>query len=190
MAGAFDRPQSIDEVSGLLQDGKHRLLDSDVPMRPAWFPQYLAPDNSELLMSDYGLSASEDELIAGQFHEEVDAIREWLCGQFEPVGSCALERVREGVNRKAQALAIWDWCAVPLRQNKGFIYRIWSPRDVLGSPTIRRLPIQEFLARAAQQSASDALERGRLIRCLRAWRIVFAVSAVIVGLGLLEMLVK
>jgi hypothetical protein len=138
-----------------LIDGDLRLYEfADNPMRgciPAPFDT--RPHIGEITASDYGALAKGDEPVIEQFREEVRAIEdaleihgiqipavEWL-GPSE--GAAHLGR---RMNRRAWAIQLWNWYAVPLRFLDGTVVALWAPDDLEGAPIVRRYAPGSMLA--------------------------------------------
>jgi len=125
-----------------------------------------------------------------EFREELQAIRETLdqlghepeLADWQKSSSDAGRRVMQSLNQSAEALNIWDQIGVPIRRRGSTVFRIWAPRDVMGSPIIKTLPIDAFLIGAAEQTATDRIEIDRFKKLFENWRIAAIILAIILVL--------
>ena len=62
------------------------------------------------------------------------------------------------------------------------IFRIWAPRDVMGSPIIKNIPIDVFINAVARQTASDLIENERIKKLLEKWRGAALLLGIIVAM--------
>ncbi len=177
-----------------LKGGEYRIVDSSVPLRLSWFPDYLKPDSLE---ETYGVERDDSEVeysegkkeVESEFWEELNAFKEMLqkespegeeLADWQDVDLPAARRMYQGLNRKAHALSLWDWYAVPLRHKNGHVYRIWSPKDVMNPPIVRSLPIQTFLPMLCARTAGDSVEIAALNKRVQFWQSIVALAAVII----------
>lgn len=177
----------IDELIATFPDGNRRFVDTNVSLRLSWFPEMLSPEFSDELMSDHGVSA-EERSFSSEFFEEVNAITDLLgknnitseLAEWQKTGMAAVERMYQGLNRRAMALSIWNWYAIPLRLKGKTVYRIWAPRDVTGTPIIKALPLNDFLSLVAQETAKDKIELARYRGKIKRWQSATVVLGFIV----------
>jgi hypothetical protein len=85
------------------------------------------------------------------------------------------------MNRRPVALAIWDMHGAPARLRGNVVFKIVSPRDVMGSPVIRTYPAENFVTEAAVKIAElqSALRQAELAKTL--WRTTTVILAATVG---------
>ena len=86
------------------------------------------------------------------------------------------------LNQAASALSIWDQIGIPIRLRGDIVFRIWAPRDVMGSPIIKALPIDVFVNGVAEHTVSDRIEIKRLKKNIDRWRVATIILAVVIAL--------
>jgi hypothetical protein len=167
----------IDSVIKALPDGNRRLTHTPTHLSLSWFPDELAPHFGEEIMSDYGMPTEHTDLEA-DFNKEVDAIKQWLEDNnvegklldYEKSDIPSVRKMFESIDRRSQAISLWNRYAIPLRIKKNWVYRIWAPRDIYGSPMIKRIRIEEFIMLVAEKTSEDRITLFRLKKRLRAWK--------------------
>jgi len=179
--------QVIEAVRGKLNCGAERIADSPAALRWSWWPT--EPDIQDQILSDYGAATDYSE-IENEFQSEVAAIRESLkslghdtrLANWQKGSSSKVAPLWTGLNRSADALALWDHFGMPVRRRGNLVFRIWAPREVMGgAPIIKALPLDLYIPAVTQKTAVDAAEIARLQTGLSRWR---GVSAA-VGMALL-----
>lgn len=147
-------------------------------MSQAWFPSE-GVTFEEQILSDFGVDIADSDLV-DEFSEEIQTITKWLESE-EGWADTAAERVLQGANRRARAFQIWEWAGIPVRFKNGAVHRIIPPRDVAGTPIIRTMPAEEYVAGVAQVTAKYQTELQQMKRRARRWQM----AAVTLGLALL-----
>ena len=179
--------QIITAARSRLEDGDARIADGPCPFRATWWPG--TPGFEQELFSDYGMPTAVPELEKS-FRDEVGAIRDSL---KDAGHTPALARWQKGsagdaqsmmirLNTQADALGIWDEIAIPVRRRGDLVFRILAPRDVMGSPIVQALDIDEYIRGASIKTAEDAACISRLTKRLSHWRLVSFVLGAIVTL--------
>lgn len=102
----------------------------------------------------------------------------WISVVAKEVDLPVARRMYQSLNRKAKALSLWDWYAVPLRYKNGRVYRIWSPSDVMNPPIIRSLSVKDFLLMLCVRTASDSLEISEMNKKVQFWQSMVALAAI------------
>ena len=177
----------IRSVREKLECGSERISDAPTALRWSWWPD--RPDLQDELSSDYGMN-TDFHTLEKEFREELQAIRETLdqlghepeLADWQKSSSDAGRRVMQSLNQSAEALNIWDQIGVPIRRRGSTVFRIWAPRDVMGSPIIKALPIDAFLIGAAEQTATDRIEIDHFKKLFENWRIAAIILAIILVL--------
>lgn len=177
MSPSGDDPErEVEEIRQTLHDGENRIVAAPVSLRASWFPEYAHPSANDQLFSDYAASDPEPEL-ARELEEEVGAFRDFLERGNQPGADSgqpglppAALSMMAGMNRRAQALSLWDRYAVPVRVRGARAYRIWAPRDVLGTPIIKSVPLPSYVAGVCERTAEDYLAIIQLNQKLSRWR--------------------
>lgn len=189
-----EEASALESIRQGLKEGEYRLTNSSVPLRLSWFPDYLKPDFVEEI---YGVKTGEGAAehsdgkaeVESEFWEELNAFKEMLrkgspeggeLADWQDVDIPAARRMYRSLNRKAEALSLWDQYAVPLRYKNGRIYRIWSPKDVMNPPIIRSLPIHAFLSMLCVRTASDSLEIANLKKRVEFWQQILAFAVIVI----------
>lgn len=150
-------------------------------MSQAWFPSGRVTFEEQIL-SDFGVDSADSEL-ADEFSEEIQTITEWLESE-EGWADTAEERVLQGANRWARAIQIWEWAGIPIRFKNGAVYRIIPPRDIAGTPILRTMPADEYVARVAQVTAKYQTELQQMERSVRRWQTAaITLGLVLLGIG-------
>ena len=170
----------VSEIAKNIDNGELRLINTEFSLHDSWFP-----DSSigfgEILLSNYGVSEGDTE-IQKQFFKEVKAIRKWI---DENDTSTYRSPIDSGMIRQSLAFEIWDDYAVPLRWKGESIYRIWPPQDVMGSPTIKSVSIDEFLAFIALKSVHVEAKIESLNNQLSKWRNGAVILAIVLAIWIL-----
>jgi hypothetical protein len=184
----------ITRVREKLGCGSERISDAPTALRWSWWP-----DKSNLQdgpLSDYGVGASFHPL-ENEFREEVLAIRETLDEQrhepklanWQKGSDGAGRKMMQSLNQVAAALEVWENIGVPIRRRNEVVFRIWAPRDVMGSPIIKSVQTDAFINGVAEQTAKDLIEIERLKKILEKWRTATIVlCALLAGVVINEVL--
>ena len=129
----------IEEAIKRLPDGDKRLALSKFPLNYACLGNFPVPDFSERIASDYGMPAENTE-IAKDYYEEISTIEKIMEESNLPISLAdwqsgskieAAKKMHKGLNRRAYAMQMWDWYAIPWRFRNGLVHLIWSPHDVM-----------------------------------------------------------
>lgn len=175
----------IDRVREKLCCESDRISDSPSALRCSWWPN--VPDFHDELLSDYNMSGMFGALEK-EFREEIMAIRETLDELDHEAGLEDWQNSSQlmmSLNQMATAMSVWDQIGISIRRRGDLVFRIWSPRDVMGSPIIKALPLDLFLNGVAHQTASWHIEIEHLKKVMGYWRLVVIFLGAIVGLGIL-----
>jgi len=178
----------INRVREKLGCGAERISDASAAFRWSWWPS--KPDLQDELLSDYGIDTGS-RALEKEFREEVQAIRETLdelghepdLAEWQKSSSEAGRRMERSLNQIAGALIIWNQIGVPIRRRGNIVFRIWAPRDVLGSPIIKALPVDAFINGVTEQTVADRIEIERLKRFLEKWRVAAIILAIFAVVG-------
>jgi hypothetical protein len=178
------------EARASLANGHMRLVESTASLRDVWFPTSTEPAFGEQMLSDYG-ALHRDSSIAKEFEAEVSALIEAIVRHDDPrslqeidatEGSEAMHRAAEKrMNRRPAALAIWDVHGAPVRLRKDFVFRIVSPRDVMGDPIIRTYPAEKFVSEASVKIAELEFALRQAQRSITRWRISVAIFGIMLA---------
>ncbi len=176
----------IQRVRSKLGDAAGRISETPTSLRWSFWPTQ--PGFGDRLVSDHGVRSAYP-VLEEEFDQEVRAIREaleelgcepglsdWQKGS-EDVG----RKLMIGLNMAAGTLSIWDDISVPIRRRGNVVFRLWSPRDVAGTPVIKCLPVDTFIIAMAQETASQRF----MIDRLQKWRIGAIVLAYLLFLAVL-----
>ena len=166
-----------------------RIAGAPAALWWSWWP--INPDFQDQLLSDYGVD-TRFSTLEKEFREEVQAIRETLnelghqpdVADWQKSSIDAGGKMMKGLNQAATALSVWDHIGVPIRRRGDTVFRIWAPRDVMGSPIIKALPIDVFVNGVADHTISDRIEIERLKKNLDKWRVVAVILAMVIALGI------
>jgi hypothetical protein len=167
-----------------------RFANEPQPFRATWWPG--AATFEQQLLSDYGVESPMSDL-SKDFFEEVSAIRDSLkelghkveLAGWQKSGLEAGERMMEGLNRHAEALALWDELCFPLRRRGDLLFRIQSPRDAMGTPIIQALPVDDYVRGTSIRTARTAVELAGIAKSRDRWRVAAAVLGCILLLILI-----
>jgi hypothetical protein len=187
-------------VQKALPEAEWRIADTPAPFRAAFWPNNPwnkdAANIQKQLFSDYGMTA-EPEQLSIDFYQELDVIQkcldamgnepglvEWQkpsrrATRERPEAADAAEKMYKSMNQRAAALNLWGQIAIPFRRRGDLIYRIFAPRDVLGSPVVEAMRVDEFIRDLSLQSARDRTQLARLGQQMRRWRYIAAAASII-----------
>jgi hypothetical protein len=176
-------PALVAAARNALPGGDDRLVDSTCSLRNAWFPVDVEPSFEEQMLSDHGALHSKNP-IAGEFDEEVNALIQAIASRSD---SRSLEQVKaEGgeeamliaaedrMGRRPMALALWDRHGAPVRLRGDTVFRVVSPRDVMGDPIIRSYPAHQFVTQVSVRTAELAQHLKETKSSLARWRVTSA----------------
>lgn len=182
--------KDVEAIRRTLSNGEYRLVPSPASLRVSWFPDF--PSDSEQLLSDYSAGTPDPE-ISRDFEDEVRAFREFLeDGSPCRSGLDAIklppdaDRFMSGLNRRAEAMSLWDRLAVPVRVKGNVAYRIWAPRDVFGTPIVHSVPLPLFVAGVCQKTAEDYVTILQFKEQLAKWRAGALILGVLLVISLLR----
>ena len=142
----------IKEAIKKLKNGENRLAVSDYPLKDACLNGFSAPDISERLLSDYSVPSGNKDIETDYF-EEIILLEKMMADTNTSINLTDWQKgtkiesavkMYKGLNRRAFAIQLWDWYAIPWRYKNNAIHIIWSPQDVMGSPTIHSYPTDFF----------------------------------------------
>ena len=175
----------VEVIQERLEDGVRRISDVPCVFRRTWWPE--GPSVEQCLLSDYSMPTASPDLDK-IFREEVNAISEFLekidrdsqQGEAEPA-----KNIMASVNGQAKALGIWDNIAFPIRREGDIVFRILAPRDVMGSPIIQKLHVDDYIRGASMRTARDAAHSDMIERQLRRWRTASLVLGLLLLLGVI-----
>jgi hypothetical protein len=165
----------VTAVAATLAGGARRLAPSPVALSLAWFPG-AAKDvfYDEQIASDYGVPTQFKEVEAA-FYEEVTALAHAI--EDSSSSDDPVTRLDFGVAKRAHAMANWGRFGLPIRVHGSTVFHIRPPRDLLGSPVISTMGVDEFVAALALRTAEDSYR----IMQLRAQRTVLGVISVLLA---------
>ncbi len=89
------------------------------------------------------------------------------------------EKMYKGLNRRAFAIQLWDWYAIPWRYKNNAIHIIWSPQDVMGKPIIHSYPVDFFLSNFSSILENQAESQLKTSKQLGFWK-NFGIIAIII----------
>jgi hypothetical protein len=182
----------IEEAIRRLPNGRYRLRLSAYPLSHACLSGFYNPDISERLSSDYGMHSGNEE-VGKEYNEEIITIEKIMEETQVPIKPAKWQKgsksdtadgMYTSLNRRAYAIQIWDWYAIPWRFKNGFVHLIWSPHDIMGSPIIHSYPVSEFLGGISDNLESYFKEGDKVSRQLSFWKNLGIVLLVIVGIVL------
>lgn len=121
---------------------------------------------------------SEAEVIRQAIEREAIGGGDWQVGaKLE-----SAQKMYKGLNRRAYATQVWDWYAIPWRHKDGLIHLIWSPRDVMGSPTIHSYPVNDFLRGLSGKQEAIIKQLTQSSRRLVLWRNIGIAVLILLGI--------
>jgi hypothetical protein len=177
----------VEEAIRRLPNGEARFAAAKYPLGHACLGMFHGPDFMEELNSNYGMPAANKEIehefleeiaTLQKIMEEADVPADWQAG----AKSEAAQRVNKGLNRRAHALQVWDWYAIPWRYKNGVIYLIWSPRDVFGSPIIHSYLVNDFLRGLAGKQEALFNQAAQNSKRLALWKNIGIISLTVLGI--------
>jgi len=187
----------IKKAAKRLPDGESRFFISRYPIGHACLSGLYEPHFGERLSSDYGMPSEESE-IEKDFNTEIltlmDLMKEadipidladWQSGSKSDAG----QKMYKSMNLRAYAMQFWDWYGIPWRYKSGFIYLIWPPTDVLGTPVIHRYSVQDFLMAFVNKQEEHFVHLVKLTKKHKFWSTfgqisILLISILLIGLAL------
>lgn len=94
------------------------------------------------------------------------------------------EKMYKGLNRRAFAIQLWDWYAIPWRYKNNSIHIIWSPQDVIGTPIIHSYPVDFFLSNFSSILENQAENQLKAMKQLGFWKNLGIVAIIIFAIFL------
>jgi hypothetical protein len=189
----MDLKHVIEEAIHRLPNGKTRLAVSNFPLSYACLSGFYGPNISERLSSDYSIPSGNEE-IEKQYYEEITTIEKIMVEIDVPIRladwqsqskSESDEKMRKEMNRRAYAIQMWDWYAIPWRLTGGSVHVIYSPHDIMGTPIIHTYPANHFLSSLADMMEKQHSQAEKLSNQLSFWKnfgiIVLVVIVLVLG---------
>jgi hypothetical protein len=178
--------QVIKAVHAALHDGDDRIAESPHAFRGTWWPS--EPTLQQQLLSDHGVPSPLPE-IEEQFREEVAAIRESLnafqvdpgLADWQKGGSEPGRLMMRSLNIQGMALDLWEQIALPVRRFGAVVVRIRAPGDVMGSPILHALPIDEYIRGVSAKTSDDVAQVEALQRRVEQWRTAAVLLGIVVA---------
>lgn len=187
----------IEKAIKELESGESRLSISDLPPKYSCLNGFSVPDFSEMLSSDYAMP-SRDKDVEKDYFEEItlleklmeDAeitinLEDWQKTEIE-----SARNMHKRLNRRAHAIQLWDWYAIPWRYRDGIIYIIWPPRDALGTPIIHSYPVDHFLTILSSVLEKQVKNQIKISKQLSFWKNIGIIAILIFGYYLLIKIVN
>ena len=177
----------IEEAIKKLKNGENRLAVSDYPLKYACLNGFNTPDITERLSSDYGMP-SDNKDIAADYFEEITMLEKMLSDVDVPTDLAiwqkrtkikSAEKMYKGLNRRAFAIQLWDWYAIPWRYKNNAVHVIWSPQDIMGTPIIHSYPINYFLTYFSFTLEKQAENIIKVMKRLGLWK-NFGIFAIVI----------
>ncbi|MBP9019441.1 MAG: hypothetical protein WBJ37_06625 [Bacteroidales bacterium] len=168
----------IEEAIKKLKNGENRLTVSNYPLKYAFLNGLDTPDISEMLYSDYGMP-SENKDIEADYFEEITLLEKMIADANVPIYPAdrkkgakieSAEKIFEGLNRRAFAMLLWNWYAIPWRYKNKKIHVIWSPQDIMGTPIIHSYPLDFFLSYFSSILENQAESQLEVLKQLGFWK--------------------
>lgn len=142
------------------------------------------PDFSERISSDYGLKSPEYEDIAEDYLEEIECIEKLISEADIPIRKAEWQKTRsesgdkmfKSLNLRNLAIQLWDWYAIPWRLKNGFVYIIYAPHDILGTPVVHCYSVNEFVQLLTHSVEEQAREVFLKEKQLKYWKNIASVA--------------
>ena len=183
----------IEKVIKKLKNGENRLAISDYPLKYAYLNGFSAPDTSERLSSDYSMPSGNKDIETDYF-EEITLLEKMMADADVPINLAdwqkgskikSASKMYKGLNRRAYAIQLWDWYAIPWRYKNNSIHIIWSPQDVMGSPIIHSYPTDFFLTNLSSVLKNQAENQIKVLKQLSFWKNLGIIAIIIFAIFLL-----
>jgi hypothetical protein len=179
--------EGIPDIQRTLSNGSHRIVQSDAPLRLSYFPGWLEPDDvvegyfgpRPLSEAEKWLLSPSSRTIEREFHQEIDALKEWLKRTQPSPANTPEDRIMRQAEVNAAALSLWDRYAVPIRTKEGLVHRIWTFRDPSAPPRIEAMPLDDFLVAVCRHTARREIDLRALSKKLDQWRQVAGLLCVL-----------
>ena len=177
----------IEKAIKELKNGENRLAVSDFPLKYACLHGFSTPDISERWSSDYSMPSGNKDIEADYF-EEITLLEKLMKDVNVPINLAdwqkgtkieLAEKMYKGLNRRAFAIQLWDWYAIPWRYKNNTIHVIWAPQDVMGTPIIHSYPADFFLTNLSSILERQSESQTKILRQLNFWK-NFGIIAIII----------
>ena len=177
----------IEKAIKKLKNGENRLAISDYPLKYACLNGFTTPDFSERLSSDYSMPSSNKDVEVDYF-EEITLLEKMMEEEGVPIRLAdwqkgakieSTEKMYKGLNRRAFAIQLWDWYAIPWRYKDNSIHIIWSPQDVMGTPVIHSYSTDFFLANFADILKNQTENQIKIFKQLSFWKNLGIIAIII-----------
>lgn len=181
----------IGQVIKKLKNGDSRLAVSNYPLKYACLNGFSIPDIHERLLSDHSMPSS-NKSVEAEYFEEITLIEQLMMDASIPINLSdwqkgtkieSTEEMYRSLNRRAFAIQLWDWYAIPWRHKDNKIHIIWSPHDVMGTPIIHSYSVDSFLTNLSSVLENQAEKQSKIWKQLGFWKnfgiIVFIVIAIL-----------
>jgi hypothetical protein len=185
--------QIIAGARAKLADNGKRIANSPHPFRWAWWPA--DPTFDQELLSDHSVPGPLPQ-VEEAFRAEIAAVSEMLgksghtpeLARWQKGGSGPVGRMMSSLSLQADSLGLWDEIGIPIRRHGELILHIRSPRDVMGSPVVEAMHVDNYVAGVCAKTADDAATIGRLKKRIGLWRSVAGVLFILLALVVLALL--
>lgn len=178
----------IEQAIKELENGDSRLAVSNYPLKHACFNGFHLPTPSERLSSDYS-APSDNRSLEIDYFEEITLIEKLIVEAKVPINLSGWqksktnesgEKMFKDLNRRAYAIQLWDWYAIPWRYKNNAIHIIWSPQDILGTPIIHSYPTDLFLTQFAFILLKQAENQSKVLKQLNFWKSFGIIVSIII----------
>jgi hypothetical protein len=180
----------IEEVIDRLDFGETRFIASDYQTTYSCLKDFSGPQVTKSLDFEKFLPVGNEE-AKKQFYEEIRTIEQVMIEENVPIelddwqknsGSESDEKLFKEENRRAYAIQIWNWYAIPWRIIGNQVYVIYSPYDIKGAPNIRNYPTEYFLQAIANNMVNRQKIEDRLNKKISFWKRFGVIILILVGL--------
>lgn len=185
-----DLENIIERVIKTLKNGDERFKASKYSLNYLCLKEFLNPDFQEEILSDYGMPSSNKKLEK-DFFEELLLLENLLKEMKYPIKLADWQKrtsIKSGVdmfkslNRRAYAIQIWEYYAIPWRYENDNVNFIWPPKDVMGTPVIHSYPVNIFLSQILDRLEKKFELQVELEKKLNVWRNIALILLVVVGI--------
>lgn len=155
MARIEDLKYIIEEAAKVLPNGEQRfdIYNFKYNHQDLCHRYFNQPEIDERIASDYGIPTAEKD-IENDFYEEISTLEKLLEKHNVEINLADWQKTTidsgiklfKGMNRRAYAIQLWENYAIPIRYRNDYIYIIYAPQDVMGTPIIHSRSVKFFIS--------------------------------------------
>jgi hypothetical protein len=167
----------VKEAIRRLPRGETRFSLSELSLSAVCQNLFSGPDIAETLLPNYG-ERSENRKVENQYYEEIKTLEEIMLEANVPIHLAdwqvgwkieSADKMMVVMNRRAYAIQIWNWYAIPWRLDGDSVHVIFSPEDIEGAPMIHTYSGGYFLELLAEKLGKQQLQFENMEKKYSSW---------------------